>query len=347
MNTRMKPNYGLRGLIALVFPFLLIGTVYGQDNSATITTAKKEGAVVFYSVAPSEMLEQLSKQFSKKYPEIKAEYYRANSAKIYERLRAELRAKRLQVDVFHASDPALMDILKKEGVLMPYQSPEYRNYPEKFVDRDFTWFIARGHALIMSYNTNLISKSEAPTSWKDMANAKYRGRVAIMNPRDAGGGYMWQYSVWKLFGPGFFAEMARNQPKTFDGHGAVNDRITSGELLLGVNLNYLADRSILEKKAPIQAVYPVEGSPIVLSPIAIIKGVQHPNAAKLYMDFLASEEGQAIFNSEYTYSMRNGYKLRQGMTPLDKIKILEIDSADFIARQPEVQKAIRAAFGVK
>lgn len=333
---------------ALAVSVLLSGIVYGQDKgSANLAAAKKEGSVVFYSAAPNQVLDKLARGFSSKHPEIKAEYYRSNSAKLFERLQAELRANRMQVDVFHTSDPALFDDLKKDGVLMSYQSPEYRNYPAKYVDKDSTWFVARGHFLIMAYNPGLVPESQAPTSWKDMADPRYRGRVGIMDVRDAGGAYYWQYTVWKLFGPGFFSDMARNQPKTFGGHGPVNDRIISGELALGVNLNYLADRAILDKKAPLRAVYPKEGSPMIQSPVGIVKRARHPNAAKLFIDFLASAEGQAIFNSEYSYSLRKGATLRPGMLPLDKIKIFDLDTADLIAKQEEVQKAIRGAFGVK
>jgi len=314
-------------------------------DEATLQAAQQEGSVVFYSSSPSELLDQLAQAFSAKYPGIKAEYYRAGSSQVYERLIAEQDANRVNGDLIHVSDVATITELKDAGRLAPYDSPEYAAYDPQYVDPDKNWFVARGHFLNIAYNPARVAEGEAPQTLRDLAKPVFKGKVGIMDVRLAGGAYSWQYTVWKLYGPEFFAEMAANDPKLFPGHGPINDRIISGELSTGVSLNYMTDEAILEKGAPIKALFPADGAPMIWSPVGIVDKAPHPNAAKVFIDFLASAEGQEIYNSQYSYSMRPDVPTKEGMVPLSEIKILETPIDDMIARQREVQDAVRKAWG--
>lgn len=326
---------------------LLCGLGMLASGVARAQEAETEGHVVFYSAAPASVLDEVTRAFSEKYPGITAEYYRANSAQVFQRVMSESEASRVQADVVHVSDPATMEDLKKAGNLQAYDSPEYKNYDPKYVDDDNMWFVARGHFLNIGYNPTLVKGDDVPKSWKDLADPGFKGKVGIMDVRNAGGAYYWQYTVWKLYGPDFFKAMYENQPKLYPGHGPINDRIITGELLVGVDLNYLTDQSTIEKGAPIKAVYPEEGSPLIWSPVGIVNNAPHPKAARLFIDFLASSNGQEIFNSVYSYSLREGVPIREGMTPLKDIKILDLPTADLLAHQNEIQAAARQAFGYR
>jgi iron(III) transport system substrate-binding protein len=325
---------------------LATSSAFAVDD-ATMAAAKKEGAVVIYSSTPSELLDKLTKAFNEKYPGITAQYYRGGSSQVYERLVAEQDANRVNGDIIHVSDPATITDLKNAGRLQAYQSPEYKAYDPQYIDKDFTWFVARGHFLNIAYNPANVSDDEAPKTLKDLADPRFKGKTGIMDVRLAGGAYTWQYSVWKLYGPQFFDEMAKNQPKLYPGHGPINDRIITGELSAGLDLNYLTDQAIIESGAPIKAVFPADGAPMIWSPVGIVAKAPHPNAAKVMMDFLASKEGQEIFNSEYSYSLRPDVQPVKGMTPLKDIKILQTPLDDMIAKQDEIQAEVRKAWGYK
>ncbi|WP_439619065.1 ABC transporter substrate-binding protein [Shinella sp.] len=314
-------------------------------DEATLEAARQEGSVVIYSASPSELLDSLTKAFNTKYPGITAEYYRAGSSQVYERLIAEQDANRVNGDIIHVSDVGTIAELKEAGRLVPYASSEYAAYDPQYVDPDKTWFVARAHFLNIAYNAGQVSDADAPKSLRDLADPKFKGKVGIMDVRLAGGAYTWQYAVWKLYGPEFFAEMAKNEPKLFPGHGPINDRIITGELLVGVSLNYMTDEAILEKGAPIKALFPTDGAPMIWSPVGIVAKAPHPNAAKVMMDFLASPEGQQIFNSQYSYSLHPAVKPREGMVPLSDIKVLDMPLADMIAQQNTVQTTVRSAWG--
>jgi iron(III) transport system substrate-binding protein len=333
------------GLLAGLGAAGLSGRQARAADDAVLQAAKKEGSVLMYSPAPSSALDRLTKAFNAKYPAIKAEYYRANSAQVYERLTAEVAANRVECDIIHASDPATITDLKNAGILASYHSPEYDAYDPKYIDKDDTWFVARGHLLLLGYSTIALTPQQAPTSWKDLLDARYKGKCGIMDVRNAGGAYYWQYAVWKLYGPSYFQQMFKNQPKVYQSYGPINDHLITGELSIGADLNYLTDQAIIEEKAPVAASYPVEGCPVIWSPVGIVKKAPHPNAAKLFMDFLATPEGQQAFNHEYTYSMRKGVSARAGMKPLDQIKLMDLSVADMIAQQKVVQAAARGAWG--
>jgi iron(III) transport system substrate-binding protein len=329
----------------LVAAFSILGGVGVMPFDAPAQSSPLEGSVVFYSAAPASVLDELTKAFTAKYPNVRAEYYRGNSAQVFQRVMSESSARRVQADVVHVSDPATMDEIRKAGNLESYASPEFKHYDPRYVAEDRTWFIARGHFLNIAYNPRLVPEDRAPKSWRDLVDPRFKGKVGIMDVRNAGGAYYWQFAAWKLYGPDHFVEMYNNRPKLYPGHGPINDRVITGELLVGADLNYLTDEAILEKKAPIKAVFPDEGAPLILSPAGIVKNAPHPKAARVFIDFLASAEGQAIFNSVYSYSMRGSVPVRQGMTPLADIKAMELSTEEMLARQAEIQAAARKAFG--
>ena len=342
VTRRMAAKLGVSAVLGAVS---LAGRGARAADDAMLQAARKEGSVLIYSPAPSSSLDELTKAFSAKYPGIKAQYYRGNSSQVYERLTSEIGANRVQVDVIHVSDPATITDLKNAGNLTSYHSPEYDAYDPKYIDKDYTWFVARGHLLILGYSTTALTPEQAPKSWKDLLDPRYKGKCATLDVRSAGGAYYWQYAVWKLYGAGYFQEMFKNQPKIYESYGPVNDHLITGELSIGTDLSYLTDQSILEDKAPVGAAYPIEGSPVIWSPVGIVKKGPHQNAAKLFMDFLASPEGQQIVTHEYTYSMRKGMKPRAGMKPLDEIKLMDLSIDDMIAQQKTIQAAAKAAWG--
>lgn len=347
LRMRLALDVGRTALVAIFAAAAVAatGTAALAVDDATLAAARKEGSVVIYSSTPSELLDELTKQFNEKYPGIQAAYYRGGSSQVYQRLIAEQDAGRVNGDIIHVSDPATINDLKKAGRLLPYQSPEYAAYDPKYVDKDFTWFVARGHFLNIAYNPAEVPDDQAPKSFKDLADPRFKGKVGIMDVRLAGGAYYWQYAGWKLYGPQYFADMAKNDPKFYPGHGPINDRVITGELAAGVDLNYLTDQAITENGAPIKAVYPAEGAPMIWSPVGIVRDAPHPNAAKVMMDYLASAEGQKIFNGQYSYSLRPDVAPQEGMTPLKDIKVMETPLDDMIANQGQIQADIRKAWG--
>lgn len=314
-------------------------------DPAVLEAAKKEGRVVFYSSLASNTLDALVAAFNKKHPGIVAEYYRSTSTGLMTRLDAELSARRLQADVVNISNPAEMEDLKRRGALLAYKSPEFTAYDPAFVDRDATWFVAKTHLIVLAYNTTQLKN--APASWLALTDPALKGRVGITDPRSIGAASYWRHAMVKLYGAEYVTKLAANKPFIATAVGNLNDRVASGELLATVDFSYLVDASVAEHKAPVAAVYPKEGVPVVSSVVGILKGSPNPNAAKVFVDFVASREGQIAFNKGYTYSMRADVPAAPGMKPLKEIKLLNIPVDELRKEQDRVAEISRKPFGYK
>lgn len=324
---------------------LLWNPLAHATDPSVIEAAKKEGRVVFYSSLGSHTLDSLTMAFNKKYPGIKAEYYRSTSTGLMTRLDAEIAAKRLQADVINISNPAEMEDLKERSLLVAYKSPEYVSYAKTFVDPDFTWFVAKTHLIVLAYNTAQLKR--APASWLDLNDPSLKGRVGITDPRSVGAMSYWRHAMVMLYGADYVSKLAANKPFIATGVGNLNDRVVSGELHATVDFSYLVDASVTEHKAPIKAVYPAEGVPAVSSVVGILKGAPNPNAAKLFVDFAASREGQIEFNKGFTYSMRSDVPISPGMKPLTEIKVLNYSPQELRKEQDRVAEISRKPFGLK
>ena len=313
-------------------------------DDETLKAAEAEGSVVFYSSAPASALEATVAAFNAKFPAIHAEYYRSGSTDLLARFQAEADANRFEVDVIHVSSPTEVERLKDEDHFVSYAAPEYANYDARYVDVDNTWFIARTHLVVIGYNPTALAGAEAPKTWEDLTNPAFKDRTGILDPRGVGASYYWRYSMWSVYGDDYIKNIAANNPALSLTTAPLHDRTISGELVAIQDLNYLIDASRIEQGAPIEAVYPPEGSPLIRSPVGVVKGAPHPNAAKVFIDFLASQEGQAAFNSSYTYSVRKDVPAREGMKPLSEIKLLDFTTEELDSQFDHLQQTAVDAF---
>src|SRR3546814_12132427 len=111
--------------------FVLAGFGFLSLDAAQAQDAEPEDSVVFYSAAPAGVLDDVTKAFTEKYPDIEAQYYRGNSAQVLQRVMSDSQSGRVQVDVVHVSDPATREDIKKAGYHQPHKAPAFQNYGPK------------------------------------------------------------------------------------------------------------------------------------------------------------------------------------------------------------------------
>jgi iron(III) transport system substrate-binding protein len=307
-------------LAVLLSPTQSPGQTAGPDEAK----AKTEGALVYYTSNRTTTAEKHAKGFEKKYG-IKVQIFRSGTEKIMAKLEAEAQAGRIQADILNISDPGYYFALQGRGALLPYVSKYATAIPEAFKDKDGQWVASRLTAMVMAYNTKIIPADQAPKRWIDLTDPKWQGKLTLASPSYGGTSLNWVAGMVKLYGWKFFEDLGKNKPLLTEGHQPGMQLVSSGERPLSGEMNDYDARGGITKGQPVTVIIPQEGVVAVPTPIAIMKGTARPNAAKLFLDYMLSEEGQAIMVEDDTYSARTDVAPPKGAIPLKDLKVIPMD----------------------
>ena len=304
-----------------------------QERSAVIEGARKEGQIALATSVSTANFPKFLQAFTAQYPFIDASsgLYSAPTGRVLARIDAEMKAGNLSFDTLHVASLAPFLALAKNGGLLGYASPELAAYPPEAHDKD-QWTTARMVGVIMAYNKNVLAPDKAPKSWLDMLRPEFKGRKLVIQDAAAGTAFNQMYLLEKLLGSEFMRKWGEQQPVIVATAAQLIDMLVRGEALLGATVDHFRAFEPDAVKAGIVGVYPAEGMPIALAPIAILNGAPHPNAARLFVDFVLSEQGQTMLDTEIfgVYSMRKGVRPPAGQLPLAEARPLyPQDLADY------------------
>jgi ABC-type Fe3+ transport system substrate-binding protein len=280
---------------ALAASLALAASAYAADQ-AMIDAARKEGSAVWYTgLIVNQFVVPAATAFEKKYG-VKADYVRADSVDVAVRILNESRAGKMQADVF---DGFAAPGLKKQGLVEKWLPDTAAKLQKPYSDPDGQWIATNQFTLTPAFNTNLVPKDQAPKTYQDLLDPKWRGRMAWDSRATSSGGpgfigltlnvmgeengmaYLKQLSDQKIAG----LSVAARQ---------VLDQVIAGEYAIGLNM-FNHHVPISAAQGAQVAWIPMQPAMGVLSVISLVKNAPHPNAGKLLMDFLTSPDGQAIF----------------------------------------------------
>jgi iron(III) transport system substrate-binding protein len=304
-----------------------------QERSAIIEGAKKEGVLGFATSISAAGFPKFMDAFKARYPflDVSSGYYSAPTGRVLARVGAELEAGNLSFDVLHVANLATYLTMARNGQLQPYHSPELAAFPDDAHGGDL-WTTARVIGVIMAYNKNVLAPEKAPKAWVDMLKPEFKGRKLIIQDSAAGTAFNQMYILEKLFGADFMRKWGEQQPVIVATSAQLIDLLVRGEALVGATVDHFRAFEPDAVKAGIVGIYPSEGMPLALAPVAILKGAPHPNAARLFIDFTLSQEGNTLLARDIfgVYSSRKDVKPPEGQWPLDETKpLLPQDLADY------------------
>ena len=161
-----------------------------QREARLIEGAKKEGKVVIWDAGAAKEWEQAFNKFRQKYPFVVIEHWRGDDAAIHQKITTEARAGVYNVDVASTEINVISD-LKKSGLMKRYSWPNTGAWAPQYKDRDGYWIARHILCVVIGYNTNLVSPAEAPKSWDDVLDPKWKGAISM--DKDAGD---WVLMLW-------------------------------------------------------------------------------------------------------------------------------------------------------
>ena len=172
----------MRFILALILflPIWPLANCEAQDSHTVklIDGAKKEGSLVWYTSTSVEDIKRIFDAFNKKYPFIKTEFYNAGSARIFNRILNEARVGKVFFDVVAVRGVETQQLING-GFLQRYMSPEASAYPQGFKDAKGYWVDYFDAYNIIAYNTKLVPKDQAPKSWEDLLDPKWKSKISM------------------------------------------------------------------------------------------------------------------------------------------------------------------------
>jgi iron(III) transport system substrate-binding protein len=253
-----------------------------------------------YTSMKESLIGELKTGFNKKHPDIKMDYQSAGAGKLMAKIAAERESGKILADVLWTSEVPDFYQLKSQGVLLQYTPAEFKSLLNPFTDHDGSFTAVRLGTLGIAYNTRFIK--EAPKSWMDVQKPAFKGAFGIADPSLSGTSYMSVSLLAQQFGWKYFEALRANGAKMGKGSGQVVDDTASGDLLGSLAVDYITLDKV-EKGATIALIFPPEML-VIPSPITIFKGTPNADAAKKFIDFVLSKEGQTIIANEGTLPVR-------------------------------------------
>jgi iron(III) transport system substrate-binding protein len=193
-------------------------------------------------------------------------------------------------------------------------------------------------------NRDKVTPEVAPKAWTDLLDPRWKGRVSVAHPAFSGGAGVWALAVKKLHGWAFFEALAKNDPRI--GRSTL-DTVTllgAAECLVGPTWAPGAYRA-LDKGAPIALDQPTDGVVLMTFPSAIPAGAPHPNAAKLFLNWLLSEDYSRLIAGDGSEPIHAGVPPRADEPPLDQQKVVTLTVEEIRKGVPELVEQWRDTFG--
>ena len=300
-------------------------TAAGFETAADVAKAEAEGEILFYTHDSDPAGAALTAAFSKDFPKIKANYLRAQTGALYSKILAERSANRFAADVIQFSEiPTAMDFRKKSGFDL-YESPQGKAYPAAALDDPPGYFFHSGVIFMgIAYNSDRVPEAEAPKTWKDLLDPKWRNAISTKQATSGSQFVQW-YELRRLYGDGFWKEFSKQRPKGFDSRAQLFDRLAKGDDKVCGMAEWAGYQLVKEKGAPVKFVAPADGLPTALIATGVVNKAPHPEAARLFVDWLMSPRGQEVYqtNPFYLYpSLRKDAGPMPGGFKLSDYKLL-------------------------
>jgi ABC-type Fe3+ transport system substrate-binding protein len=297
MDRDLSGDFSMRFVLLMILVLLARGATAAEPDPVLIEAARKEGSLVWYStLIINQIVRPMVAAFEAKYPGIKVDYSRAASSDVALKIVNEARARRVQSDIFDGSNTVFL--LRDPRLVTSYTPKAVESWPAELKGKDGTWTALNIFYWTSAYNTNLVKPEDVPKTYEDLLDPKWKGKIAWTYDLTPGGPPGFVHNILSTMGQekgmAYLRTFAEQQPVTIPGaQRVVLDHVISGEYPLCVMiLNYHAAIS-MRAGAPVQW---LKMEPVLqtMGLVSITGNPPHPNAARLMVEFMLSEEGQKI-----------------------------------------------------
>jgi iron(III) transport system substrate-binding protein len=317
---------------------LFADLVHGAASADLIEGARRERELVLYASLTTEEANVLLPKFEARYPFLKVQFVRSGSERLLTRVLAEARAKKSFADVVQTVEFS-MHTLKVRGILGRYQPAEGAVYPKEFKEEDY-WTSFYYHPYVVAYNKKLLPQTNVPKTYQDLLSPAWKGKMMMEGTK-----VDWFAGMLQIMGTEngmqFMRGLAKQEILQRTGHSLIAQLVAAGEAVFDINIPVASVNRLRDAGAPIDwvALGPV---PAIMVGAGITAQPLHPHAARLYIDFILSKEGQAVMRGFHRLSARSDLAREQAGLQKD-LRIVPVNPnlADHIE---EYAKLLRETF---
>jgi iron(III) transport system substrate-binding protein len=304
-------------------------------------SAQSSDKLMWFSGSSVDSVDAWAKMFQEKYGN-EVEYFRAGGVKLAQRFEQEVKAGQANCGVLDIALPGLMTKWGNDNLLMNYVSPEAKHYPED-AQVSGLWVPIKALACCIAYNSNVIKAEEAPRTWEDLLDPKWKDKMIMSDAFSSGATLHWYGAIRSTYGKSYMENLAKQNVLIRAGSGETVDGMVSGERPIAASVLQYYVFGEIGKGAKLQMVFPEEGVPVGYEVIGIPQNAPDPDLAKKFVDFSLGKEAQTFWQQKfYTPSLRDDVEplsREYGRRPLSEIKRLSSSAADMdrlFAQQTEL-----------
>jgi iron(III) transport system substrate-binding protein len=278
----------------------------GMLSSMAVSAHAASGKVMLYSSMQEGQLQAIKEGFEKKYPDIKMDYYFAGTGKVVTKIATEQQSGQVAADVLWVGDPSDYIGFKADGILAKYESPEAAEISDSFKDPEGYFCGARLVNVGIGYSTVWVTPEEAPKTWNDLLDPKWKDQIVMSDPGTAG---TTKYAVGALmasdkYGEEFFKKLKANGTELESGTTATHNKVAAGAYKVGIMLDYVT-ANLVNEGSPIAFKFLDEDLVSITSPVGLVANCANEENGKLLYDFIVSKEGQEILVANNLVSVRS------------------------------------------
>lgn len=295
-------------------------------SESLVADATKEGALLWYTSNTRPNATDIVQRFEAKYPGIKVELFQAGGSQILSKVAAELSAGGLKADLVDYSDGAAIIGQARDGLFARFANEKWDSIPAALKDPDGRW-VSSGAFLTatIAYNTSAVKAEDAPKSWRDLLDPKWKGKVTMGSPNYAGTA-LTTLAAWdQKLGSDYVDKLGANKLGVGQSFGDTENAVVSGQSPIAVVLSFRAYTDQAAGK-PIKVITPTEGQIELVTSMGINDKAVHPKAARLFENFIFSDESQQKLAQGHYFPARTDIKY--DVPGLPAVSSLTLMSAD-------------------
>lgn len=302
-------------LFAAIIGVLPPMNFHASGSEAFLEGARKEGKLVVYTSMTVDQAQKLNNAFSAKYPFIQISMFRAVGERLLTKILTEAQAGRYEFDVVQSAETQAY-FLKKKNLLGKYLPAEAKHLHKGFFDSAGYWSAVYMMPNVIGYNSRMVKRNEVPRLDEDLLNPKWKGKIGMDHTKP-------EWFAWKLKrmgeekGMAYMKKLGAQELRLYAGLTIITNLLAAGEFPLVLNTYVHNAEEAKRKGAPVDW---VAQEPVFtkFQPIGVGARAAHPNAAKLFVEFMLSEEGQKIIASFGRVPTRMGVPIAvQGIDKLN------------------------------
>src|SRR3954469_21562227 len=338
---------------------LALGTVFASPvraeapppeaiTPALIEAAKKEGKVVWYTSIDLSVSEKIAASFKEKFGGIDVRVERTGAERVFQRIGQEYASNVHAVDIANSSDAAHLLAWKRQGILLPYVPEDVaKHYKPEHRDPDGTFAGFRATLSPIAYNTKLVKAEDAPKSFADLLDPKWKSKIVKAHPGYSGTIMTVTFQISRDLGWDYLKKLGQQQVMQVQSAADPPKKVAQGERSIAADGGEYLPLQMIAGGAPLALVYPSEGTPSIPGGSGIMVDAPHPNAARAFANYLFSKDGQQLLvDMGRMRSAHPDVHLPPDMKNLSEIKTLKPDTAAQEKATAKIKKKYAEYFGL-